>query len=378
MNDPWQRIEEMLATVTKTPWQQSLLITVITPLIAWLAAIFVVKVLGRLAKVTASDLDDELITRIRGPVAGSIVLAGLAIAVDISFVDRFKGLTQSLLGTIAVFLWISFGLRSSSLIFSWLGERSARRESSVFQAKTIPLFDNVAKVLILSFGIYLIFLSWGQSPSALVTSAGVLTLVVGLGAKDTFANLFGGLFILADAPYKLGDFIVLDGAERGEVTKIGLRSTRILTRDDVEVTIPNALIANAKIVNESGGPWKKFRVRVKVGVAYGSDLEKVRRILLAAAKEDTRVCKDPEPRVRFRTFGASSLDLELLVWVDDPVLRGAILDALNMEVYRRFREEEIAIPFPQRDLHIKSWPASAQAAPLPTSERDNSDEVENR
>ena len=77
---------------------------------------------------------------------------------------------------------------------------------------------------------------------------------MGFAAKDTLANLFAGVFILADAPYKIGDFIVLDGGERGRVTKIGIRTTRILTRDDVEITIPNATIANSKIINESGGP----------------------------------------------------------------------------------------------------------------------------
>ena len=89
-------------------------------------------------------------------------------------------------------------------------------------------------------------------------------MAVGFAAKDTLANLFGGIFILADAPYKVGDFVVLGSGERGEVTQVGLRSTRILTRDDVEVTVPNAMIANDTIVNESGGPWVKHRVRVRV------------------------------------------------------------------------------------------------------------------
>ena len=99
------------------------------------------------------------------------------------------------------------------------------------------------------------------------------------------ANLFSGIFIVADATYKIGDYIVIDSGERGMVTNLGMRSTRLVTRDDVEVTIPNAVIANAKIVNESGGPWEKERIRVPVGVAYGTDTRKVDGILreIAAA-----------------------------------------------------------------------------------------------
>ena len=94
------------------------------------------------------------------------------------------------------------------------------------------------------------------------------------------AYLFAGIFILTDAPYKIGDFVVLEGNLRGMVTQIGIRSTRILTRDDVEVTIPNSIMGNSKVVNESGGPHLKYRIRVKVGVAYGSDIDLVQNALL--------------------------------------------------------------------------------------------------
>ena len=111
------------------------------------------------------------------------------------------------------------------------------------------------------------------------------------------ANLFSGVFILADAPYKIGDFVVLDSGERGEVTHIGIRSTRLLTRDDVEVTIPNAVMGNTKIINESGGPHE-IQVRVQVGVAYGGDIDLVREVLMNIAEMAESVCDDPEPRVR--------------------------------------------------------------------------------
>jgi MscS family membrane protein len=179
---------------------------------------------------------------------------------------------------------------------------------------------------------------------------------VGFAAKDTLANLFSGVFILADAPYKIGDYIVLDSGERGKVTHIGIRSTRLLTRDDVEITIPNAIMGNSRITNESGGPYEKFRIRVAVGAAYGSDIDQVKAILMAVATGEPEVCEDPAPRVRFRAFGASSLDMELLCWVENPEFRGRVLDALNTTIYKRFRDEGVEIPYSKHDIYIKEMP----------------------
>jgi small-conductance mechanosensitive channel len=168
--------------------------------------------------------------------------------------------------------------------------------------------------------------------------------------------LFAGVSIAADAPYKTGDFIRLDSGERGMVTHIGLRSTRIVTRDDVEITIPNGIIGNAKIVNEAGGPSTKHRIRVPVGVAYGSDIDHVIATLDSVASGHEQVCSEPAPRVRFRAFGNSSLDFELLCWINQPVDRGRLVHELNCSVYKAFQREEIEIPFPQHDLHVRSMP----------------------
>jgi MscS family membrane protein len=206
--------------------------------------------------------------------------------------------------------------------------------------------------------IYFILVSWNINVSAWLASAGITGIAVGFAAKDTLANLFSGIFILADAPYKIGDFVNLDSGDRGEVTHVGLRSTRLLTRDDVEITVPNSVIANAKIINETGGRHEKERVRVKIGVAYGSDVDRLRDVILEIGNANPETCGDPEPRVRFRQFGDSSLDFELLCWIDGPVKRGRILDALNTEVYKALAREGIEIPYPKRDVYIKQMPGA--------------------
>ncbi len=160
------------------------------------------------------------------------------------------------------------------------------------------------------------------------------------------------LSIFFDKPYKIGDYIDLEGKERGEVVHIGIRSTRIKTRDDIQISIPNSIIANTKIINESA-PVPKFRIRIPIGVAYGSDLDKVQEILVRLAKENGNVHEDPEPRARFREFGDSSLKFELLCWAEDPALRGLTIHELNLAIYKAFNENGIVIPYPQTDVHIK-------------------------
>jgi MscS family membrane protein len=128
-----------------------------------------------------------------------------------------------------------------------------------------------------------------------------------MAAKDSLSNLFGGLTIFMDRPFRRGDYIVLDDNERGEVMQIGIRSTRIKICDDVMISIPNAVITNAKIVNQSS-PEPMFRVRIKIGVAYDSDIKLVEKILVQQVTSNPLAARDPEPRVRFRAFGVSSLD----------------------------------------------------------------------
>jgi len=344
----WDRLRDL-------PWVQAMLLVVGAYLAAKFCQMVLARVIGRLTAKTKTDLDDRIISLGHGPVFVTVFFFGLALALGLVGLPEKAALTSvRLLRTIVVFYWLTFGFRVSRLVLASASRN--RKQLKIVEERTIPLFDNLAKVLLVASASYMILLIWKIDPTAWLTSAGILGIAVGFAAKDTLANLFGGVFIVADAPYKLGDFIVLDSGERGRVTHVGLRSTRLLTRDDVEITIPNAVIANSKITNESGGPSEKERIRIKVGVAYGSDLDQVCEVLEAVAVENEHVCLEPEPRVRFRSFGDSSLDFELLCWIDEPVLRGKLIHLLNLAVYKAFQREKIEIPFPQQDVHIRHMP----------------------
>ncbi len=252
--------------------------------------------------------------------------------------------------TIAIVIWYGFFFNVIQIVLGALSKGVGKKK---LHESMLPLFNNAFKVALLALAVYFIFLAWRIDVTAWLASAGIVGLALSFAAKDTLSNLFAGVSIVADAPYKTGDFILLDTGERGMVSHIGLRSTRILTRDDIEITIPNGIIGNSKIVNEAGGPTEKHRIRIPVGVAYGSDLDIVIATLAAVASDHAEVCKSPEPRVRFRCFGDSSLDFELLCWIDRPVNRGRMIHELNCAVYRSFQTAGIEIPFPQRDVHLR-------------------------
>lgn len=142
------------------------------------------------------------------------------------------------------------------------------------------------------------------------------------------------------------------------MTHVGIRSTRLLTRDDVEITIPNSVIGNAKIVNESGGPWEKTRIRVDVGVSYDSDLDFVHDVLMELVKERDDIANNPTPRVRYRAFGASSIDLQLMAWINYPEQKGLITHKLIMDIHKTFRDKGIEIPYSKHDLYVKEFPVA--------------------
>jgi len=313
------------------------------------------RLLPRLTRMTETDLDDEILRFLGRPLFVSVVLIGASISIRKIDPDPLTVfISNGLLISLAVLFWAGAGWRIGRLVLNKLSERVGAQK--LVQPRTLPLFEIALKALLFGGAAYGIFLAWEVNVTAWLASAGILGIAIGFAAKDTLANLFSGIFILADAPYKIGDFIVLGGGERGQVTDIGIRSTRVLTRDDIEVIVPNAEIANSMIVNESSGPHRKERVRVTVGVAYGSDIDLVRATLLEVAAASSQLCRDPEPRVRFREFGDSALKFQLLGWVEEPVLRGRAIDELNTMVYKRFAEKGIVIAFPQLDVHLQPPP----------------------
>jgi small-conductance mechanosensitive channel len=310
-------------------------------------------VLSQAAQRTKSTIDDKLVQYLTAPVVQTmVILALIAAEKAFGFSKAVDWFLVRMLFTLLLVFWGRAWLKATTIAIMAMSRDSARFE--IFQPRTRPLFEMGIKLFLLSVLIWLFMSLWNIDGTAWLASAGVIGIAVGFAARDTLANLISGVSIIADAPYKIGDYIVLDTGERGVVTELGMRSTRLLTRDDVEISIPNAVMGNAKITNESGGPAIEHRIRVPIGVAYGSEPAKVVEVLEQVARENEMILPHPAPRARMRAFGESSLDFELLGWIKYPEQRGLARHQVLMEIDESFRKEGIQIPFPQRDIHVIS------------------------
>lgn len=327
-----------------------ILIVIGFAVLAWLVDVVLGRVFSRLVGKTRFHFDDALLKAVHRPIWISILMIGAITGIRwISPEAAWTSAIEALLKSLMAIIW---ALAVNRIIIRIVEDAVAFWRSKGRQgAEIIGLGGNIVRMLLLVGVVFLMLAIWKINITPLLASAGIAGVAVALAAKETLSNFFGGVSVLLDQPYKVGDYIVLDSGERGEVVDIGLRSTRILTRDDVLVSIPNAIITNTKIVNESA-PEPRFRVRIKIGVAYGSDIDQVQEILLSLTKEHPLVAPEPSPRVRFRSFGDSSLDFELLCWAHRPHDKGRLTHELNCAIYKAFNAAGVSIPFPQRDVHL--------------------------
>lgn len=211
----------------------------------------------------------------------------------------------------------------------------------------------IMQYLIIILGGFVIIQNSGINLGSLNLLAGALGVGIGFGLQNIANNFISGLIILFERPVKVGDRIEV-GAVTGDVIKISSRATTVNTNDNISIIIPNADVINKQVINWSHND-RNIRYHVPVGVSYSEDPAQIREILLDIAKKHPGVLKKPAPDVLFVEYGDSSLNFELMVWTNKFIDRPIILRSeLYYKIFEKFKEQNIEIPFPQRDLHIKS------------------------
>ncbi len=206
---------------------------------------------------------------------------------------------------------------------------------------------------ILSFlAIIILWQIWGFDVSSLAILVSVLGVGIGFGLQNIANNFISGLIIVIERPIQIGDFIKV-GDWQGKVQKIGSRSTVIKTMDKVSIIIPNSRFVENDVINWNYGD-SVSRLRIPIGVAYGSNMKKVRRALLEAVKSHPDVLLTPRPQIWFKEFADSSLNFQVCVWIDEPSKQLQLISELNYRIAASLYRHEIEIPFPQRDLNLRS------------------------
>ncbi len=258
-------------------------------------------------------------------------------------VDRFFQHLPGVLTGIVIFLLFWVLARLASRLVRKLAERA--RSDEALRDLLVPL----TRFVVLAIGVLMALDQMGFEVSSLIAGVGIAGLAIGLAAQETMANVFAGFAILWDQPYRIGDIVTMAG-NQGQVSEIGLRSTRIRTFDQREVILPNKEIIHQPIVNHSRSP--AMRIDAAVQVSYGVTVDRVREVLLAAARRDLPVLESPAPQVVVMALGESGVAVELRVWVADPLSPGSSRFLLLEVAKRALDEAGIEIPFPQRVVRL--------------------------
>ena len=223
-----------------------------------------------------------------------------------------------------------------------------------------PLQFAVAKIggyLFIALGFYISLQVVGINLTSLAVVAGAIGVAVGFGLQNVISNFVSGLIILAERPIALGDRIEIGGVA-GQVRQIRLRSTTVVTNDNIAVIVPNSDLISHALTNWSYGD-PRVRIRLAVGVAYGTDVEKLQRVLLEVAREHPQALREPAPSVFFHGFGESSLNFELAVWTREMTFQPRRFRSdLYFSMEKKLRENKIEIPFPQREVHLRTGPVA--------------------
>jgi small-conductance mechanosensitive channel len=309
----------------------------------------------QLTKKTESELDDKILAIVKGPVFGLIVVYGIVSSLKVldlpwSIINSLELLFSMLV--IVLVCWMAFKILKDVLLI-W-GKGFAEKSETNLDDIMLPLFEKLGLIVIIVIAIIAMLNLFGVDVTMLVAGMGVMGLVIAFAAQDTLGNFISGMFLLTDRPFKMGDLVLMENGDYCRVEKIGMRSTKLYNTFDHDVIIlPNSKIANEKVINLTE-PDNQMKVRVAVGVDYKTDIQKAKQIMLDIANEHPDVLKDEgrKPFVRTIEFGDSAITLKTYTWVNDLDNQWRVASEMREEIFRRFNEEGIEIPFPQRVLHL--------------------------
>jgi len=213
-------------------------------------------------------------------------------------------------------------------------------------------FNRVVHYTIMVIGAIFAFQTVGIDFSGLAVIFGFLSVGIGFGLQNVTSNFIAGLILLFERPIKVGDRVSISDLE-GDIDEINIRSTRVQTIDNISIIVPNSEFISSNVINWSYGD-PKIRLNIDVGVSYNSDLDTVIRCLKEVADEDSEVLKKPAPEVLLRNFGDSAWDMRLNLWLKSPKRHRQMRSKINCAIVRKFRKNNIEIPFPQRDINFRN------------------------
>ncbi|MCP2520489.1 mechanosensitive ion channel family protein [SCandidatus Aminicenantes bacterium Aminicenantia_JdfR_composite] len=343
-------VSEIFKFIIENVYLKFLLTLLISLVVAYLTKITFKKILLPITKKTKTVIDDLIVKSSASIIFWVILILGVKIGIE--YFKFGTGIYNSIVSTLLV-------LAISILIFKiinnlsqqWLREWAFKTKSTA-DDRLIPLIEKILKALVIILAIIFIFDAWNINIGPILATAGIAGVALALAVKESLANIIGGVQLVLDKTFKVGDKVQLESGEVGVILDIGLRTTKLKTYDNEVIYIPNSYLANSKIKNYSQ-PDLSQRVNVEFGVEYGSDPEKVKKVVVDAIKKINTVLEDPPPEVIFTNLSDFSLDFIARAWVKN--YNDAFSTSLKMReaIYDALNKANIGIPFPTRTIYVK-------------------------
>ncbi len=347
-------INDAVQLISGNTYLRFLTALVITFILALLSKFILKRVLKPLTKKTKTKIDDIIIKNLSIIIFYMVFLLGIRIGMQ-GLLQRFEFRTTISDSVINTLLIIVIGVFLFKIIGSfaqqWMKEWKFKTKTSTDE-RLIPFLQKILKAVVVILAVFFIFNAWKIDISPLLGAAGIGALAIGLAVKDSLSNILGGLQLVLDKTFKVGDKVQLESGEMGLILDVGLRSTKLKTFNNEVINIPNGYLANSKIKNFTQ-PDISIRVNVDFCVGYGSDTEKVRKIVLDTVKKIDSVIEEPEPSVQFLKMSDYSLDFVARTWVKNYTEAWSTQLKMTDEIYNALNKANIEIPFPTRTVITK-------------------------
>jgi len=303
-----------------------------------------------MAKKTKTEVDDILIRAVKKVVTYSVPVIGLMVALTPLALQT--PIPERILFTILAVMLMRSAISLVDDGSQWLQETWVERTASTLDKGLLPLARKALKTTIAILAVLIILGKWQVQIAPLLGALGIGGLAIALALNSSLSNLFSGIQLILDGSVNVGDKVQLESGEVGVVLDIGLRTTLMQTYDNEVISLPNSQLANARIKNYTK-PDATIRVGVNFGVAYGSDVAEVKRVVLDAISQLGGILQEPEPQVLFLNMGDFSLDMTARVWVDNYGKQFARKLEMTELIYNTLNDNGIEIPFPTRTVYMK-------------------------
>lgn len=312
-----------------------------------------------------------------------------SILVVISMLDLSKSINFIAISITKSILFVSliiFVFRVLKLILIKIANREISTDEDdtrLIQKSTLPLFENMLLVIFSLAGIYQVFSIWNIDMTAMLASAGIVAMGISMAAKDALSDLISGIFILTDAPYRVGDTIYVKDNLKGKVIRIGLRNTRLITRNNVEIIVPNNMIGTSYVINESSVNYNGLRIELDIYLSVNEEVSKIRTIILDAINSIDKIDQEKKKLILMVNFKDSMFQFRIKCWIEDENFKAEAKGELMELIYLKFLDEQMNIiitneqhialsiddlpkqeieitKFPQNELNIKEFPNITQ------------------